>query len=78
MDELKLLTEFEKDSDWFYSNLDEIQESYEKKFVAVKNCKIIGGSQSIRQLIKMLKKKKINPALTFVKFVHEKGVSVII
>lgn len=76
--EFKLLTKLEKDDDWFHSNLAEIQKNYEKKFVAVKDGKIVASSQSIGELIKALKKKKINPALTLVEFVHEKGVSVII
>ena len=76
--EIQLINRIEKDLDWFSSHLAGLQEKYANRFVAVKEGKIIAAEESMEKIINALERKKENPATTFVEFVHEKGISIII
>lgn len=77
-DEMQLMAQLEKDNEWFKSEFENLQEKYQKTFVAIKDGKVIESKADFQELIKTLEQKKENPALILVKFIHEKGISVII
>jgi hypothetical protein len=74
---IQLLIQLEKDNEWFKSNYKEIEAKYEKEFIAIKDKEIVAHAKSIDELIRNLKSKKIDPATTLVKFIYEKGTTVI-
>ncbi len=76
--EIQLMEQLERDNEWFKSEFDELQEKYQKKFVAIKNEKILESRSNFQELIENLERKKENPAVILIKFIHEKGTSVII
>jgi len=75
---MALLTRIENDNNWFGSNFDALQEDYEKKFIAIKDGKVIETDSNYQKLIERLEQKKENPALLLIKFIHEKGMAVIL
>lgn len=77
-EEIALLTKLEKDNEWFSQNFEELQETYEEKFIAIENGKVLESASNFQKLFELLKNKKINPALILIKFIHERGTSVII
>jgi len=76
--ELHLITALEKDNEWFRLNFDKLQEDYEKKFIAIKKGKVIESRPNIKGLIHALECKREKPEFLLIKFMHEKGISVII
>lgn len=71
--EIQLLKEFKKDDDWFYANYERIQSEHLNEFIAVKDERIVAHNKDLDDLIKDLKNKEINPALTLVEFVRDKN-----
>lgn len=76
--ELEIITKAQEDNNWLNSHFDEIQEKYEKKFIAVKDKKIIAEGSNFFKVLETLKNKKEDPALVTIEFIHEKGVTVIL
>jgi len=77
-EELKLLTRFQKDSEWFNSNFDELQCNYENRFIAIKDENVLDSAPDFQKLLRLLSRKRENLAFILIKFIHEKGTSVII
>lgn len=75
---MQLMIQLEKDNNWFNSRFNDLQDKYQKTFVAIKNEKVIESKENFQELIKTLEQKKENPAIILIKFIHEKGISVII
>lgn len=71
--ELIILSKFEEDSKWFFENIGVLREKFEKKFVAVKDKEVIVSGNNLDNVINALKRENINPALTVIEFIHEKG-----
>ncbi|MBI4214385.1 hypothetical protein HY546_00150 [archaeon] len=69
--------EFDKAVEWFGSNSALIRERYPKQFVAVKHESIVGHAADLTVLLNDLRRKNIDPAFTLVRFVPERGVTVI-
>ncbi len=72
--ELSLLKNFERDSKWFYENVDKLRkQGYTEKFVAIKNNKPIASGKEVNIVIKKLDKQKENSSFLFIEFVHPEG-----
>ena len=72
--ELQMLEDFEKDSEWFYKNTEKLRkEGYIGKFVAIKNSKPIASDKNIDKVIKELDEQGENPSFIFIEFVHPEG-----
>ena len=72
--ELSLLKNFERDSKWFYENVDKLRkQGYTEKFVAIKNNKPIASGKDINLVIRKLDKQKENSSFLFIEFVHPEG-----
>ena len=77
--ELRVLRNFEKDSEWFHKNILKLQkEGFVGKFVAIKDSKPIASSGNIDALIKEVEKKGENPSFIFIEFVHPEGFTLIL
>jgi len=71
----KKLEVFEKDSDWFYDNVNElINLGLTNMHVAVKGGKVIASDENINNVIRKLKEQGEDPAFIVVNFVYPKGV----
>ena len=79
MQELSLLKDFEKDSQWFHNNLNKLREGgFTGKFVAIKNSKPLTSGKDIDVVIKTIEEKGENPSFIFIEFVHPEGFTLIL
>lgn len=70
---VRSLEEFERDSKWFYENIDAIREkNLTGQFVAIKNKTIIATNDNIDIVVDTLEKKGENPAYIVIEFVYPK------
>lgn len=77
--ELKVLREFEKDSEWFHKNIELLRKKgFTEKFVAVKGGKVISSGEDANLLITSLEKQGENPSYVFIEFVHPEGYTLIL
>ena len=77
--ELQLLRGFERDSQWFHENVENLREQdFTGKFVAVKDEKPIAADKSIDIVIKNLEKEGKDPAYVFIEFVYPKGFTLLL
>jgi hypothetical protein len=76
--ELELLTRVENDRKWLDSQIESIREKHVNEFVAVKNSEIIASAKNLSELIRKLKGMKEDPSLLLIKFIPEKGVTLIL
>ena len=72
--ELQLLENFEKDSEWFHKNVGKLREmGFTGKFVAIKSSKPIASGEKIDVVVREIEKKGENPSFIFMEFVHPEG-----
>lgn len=77
--EATLLRQFEKDSKWFYENIEKLRkEGFTGKFVAIKNSKTIASNKDIDIVIETLENEKENPAFTFIELVYPEGYTLLL
>ena len=69
---LKGLKEFSSDMDWMDAKLDRLRKEYPNKYIAVNNRKIVGSDPNLQNLLRKLKRKKLNPGEIPVEFIAEK------
>jgi len=70
---LEVITKMENESKSFEKNIEKIREVALNQFVAIENGEIIEKDKELENVIKKLEKKGKNPALTFIRYVYEKG-----
>ena len=74
-----LLKKFERDSEWFNSNIVKLQKTgFVGKFVAVKDSKPFLSDKNIDVVIKEIEKRGENPSLVFIEFVYPEGYTLIL
>ncbi len=79
LQEMSVLRNFEKDSEWFHKNINKLrEEGFEGKFVAVKNSKTLASDKNVDLLINEIEKKGENPSYVFIEFVHPEGFTLIL
>lgn len=77
--ELQLLKNFEEDSEWFHENANQLRsEGFSKKFVAIKNKRVISSGEKIQTLIKQLERNGENPSYIFIEFIHPEGFTLVL
>lgn len=77
--ELQVLENFERDSEWFHKNISKLQKGgFVGKFVAVKNSEPIVSDKNMDAVIKEIEKRGENPSFTFIEFVHPEGFTLIL
>ena len=74
MEQQQLVKRFEKDSEWFYKNVDKLRKlGFSEQFFAIKNAQPIASEKSIEVVIRKLDKNKEDPSFIFIEFVHPDG-----
>ena len=77
--ELSLLKDFEKDSQWFHNTINKLRkEGFTGKFVAIKNSKPLASGKDIDIVIEDIEKKGEDPSFVFIEFVHPEGFTLIL
>lgn len=77
--ELQILEDFEKDSEWFHKNISQLQKGgFVGKFVAIRGSKPIASGKDIGAVIKEVERKGENPSFIFIEFVHPEGFTLIL
>lgn len=66
---IQLLNEADSDLIWFKEHFEELKKSYDNKFVAIKNGRIVGSDNDLKKLLKDLKKKEIDPKNVLIQFI---------
>ncbi len=79
MEQMQSLQKFQKDSEWFYKNIDKLRkQGYTEQFVAIKDSKPIAADKNIDMVIRKLDKEGENPSFLFIEFVHPEGFTLIL
>jgi len=69
--QIEILNNFERDSAWFYKNLQNLrEENLTERFVAIFNQKVIASDSSIDILINKIQREGIDPARVFIEFIY--------
>jgi len=77
--ELQVLENFEKDSEWFHKNIVKLRkDGFNEKFVAIKDSKPIASGKNADNVIKQIEKNGENPSFIFIEFVYPEGFTLIL
>ena len=73
------INEFEKDSKWFYENVDSLRKKMlENKFVAVSNKEVIASGKDFSMVVKAVEQKGKNPAYVVIEYIHPEGTIILL
>lgn len=73
------LEEFEKDSRWFYSNIELLRKkNFTGKFVAIKNKEVVASDNNINLVIKSVEAQGENPSYLVIEFVYPEGTIILL
>jgi len=73
------MEDFEKDSEWFYKNIDLLRkQSLIGKFVAIKDKKVIASDKEINVVVSTIEKQGENPSYVLIEFVYPEGTVVLL
>lgn len=68
--EIQLLENFDRDRDWFFDNIRNIQQENLGKFIAVNEKSIIASNEKMEEVVRILEEKGLDPSLIFIEFVY--------
>jgi len=66
-----LLGEATRDMNWFTQHRRELEEKFDKRFVAIKNEEIIASGASIEEILQKVEAKGFNPGEVLIEFVSK-------
>jgi hypothetical protein len=72
------LQELQKDSEFLRSSHDRLKKQFENQYIAIKNQKVIDHNSNVEQLIKNIRAKNLDPALTLIEFLHPRDMILIL
>lgn len=76
---IELLFEIhEKNEEWFSANLEELEQEYGSKFLAIKDQKVLAAEEEMERLLDILEKRGVDVNLVFVASIPPKGVASIL
>ena len=74
----KEIHEFERDSQWFYENIELLRKKkLTGKFVAVNNKEVIASGDNFNMVVKLVESKGKNPAYILIEYVYPEGTVVL-
>ena len=74
----KDINSFERDSKWFYENVELLREkNLVKKFVAINNQEVIASGDNFEMVVKLVESKGKNPAYVVIEYVYPEGTVVL-
>jgi hypothetical protein len=68
---VRMLVLGENDLNWYNSNLDNLKNKYNNKFIAFKNQEVLDSDSKLDNLMTKLKDKKIDTSSIFIKFISQ-------
>ncbi|MBU2577167.1 MAG: hypothetical protein KKF50_05615 [Nanoarchaeota archaeon] len=78
MDSSQAFDEFEKNSEWFYGNINKLrEESLTGKFVAIKDERPIAFDKDINKVVEILESKGEDSQFMFIEFVYPEGTTIL-
>jgi hypothetical protein len=72
---IEKLNETERDYKWFIKNEKELRRKYQNKFVAILNEEVIASSDKVEDLVRELKKKKLEDVI--IEFIEPENVIIV-
>jgi hypothetical protein len=79
MEQTQILERFQKDSEWFYKNIDSLRnQGFVGNFVAIKDSKPIASGKDVNVVIDELDKNGEDSSLLFIEFVYPEGFTLIL
>jgi len=70
----KEINEFERDSKWFYENVDLLRKKkLVGKFVAINNKGVMASGENFNMVVKLVENKGKNPAYIVIEYVYPEG-----
>jgi len=75
---VQLLSDFEKEAEWFFQKYNSFKDEYRGKYVLVKNKKIIAVASDFETLQKKVKELGLDITSSFIKYIPEKDIVAII
>ena len=68
------INEFERDSKWFYENVELLRKKkLVGKFVAINNKEVIASGENFNMVVKLVESKGKNPAYIVIEYVYPEG-----
>lgn len=67
---LELLDSSEENLEWFSNNFKEIQDKFSNKIIAIKDKKVIASAKNSEELLKTIKKNKIDESEVLIEIVN--------
>jgi len=77
-EELKILKEFQKDTQWLIENYQKLKKEFVDRFVAIKNGKVIESDENLDKLIEKLQKKGEDASKTVIEFIPPEDMIIIL
>lgn len=68
---LKLLNETDNSLNFFSSNYNKLKEKYPDKFIAIKGKEVVSVGDNMKEIVKDLGKKGVDPSNVLIKFVSK-------
>lgn len=72
--ELQMLQSTKQDLKWLNKNYSTVLNMYDNRFVAIKGQQPIASAATLDELLKDLRKRKINPVSALIKFISRESV----
>ncbi len=72
------INDFERDSKWFYENVELLRnQGFVGKFVAVNNKEVIASGKKFNLVVKLVRREGKNPAYILIEYVYPEGTVVL-
>lgn len=75
---VQLLSDFEKEAEWFFEKYNSFKDEYRGKYVVVKNKKIVAVADDFGTIQEKVKKLGLDITSSFIKYIPEKDIVAII
>ncbi len=72
--ELQMLQSTKQDLKWLNENYASVLNAYDNQFVAIKDQRPVASASSLEDLLKELKRKKIDPLSTLIKYMSKASI----
>ena len=75
---LHQLDKFTLDNNWLYKHMEELQDKFSERYIAIDSEEVIASDSTIHGLMQKLKEKKKNPELLVIEYIFPKGIVIIV
>lgn len=75
--EVQELLQIHKDAEYLNKSYDSLKQKYTNQYIAIKNGAVIAHHKNMRDILKLIKNKKFNPANVLIEYVNPKDMLLI-